>query len=81
MLSLITQIEMKARDKNGRAIAVVCATQRQYPCTAGSGEEEVGTADMRSTPKTATGRRGISSPAESWPKLQFKILGNIKQCI
>ena len=81
MLSLITQIEMKARDKNRKAVPVVCATQRHYPCTAGSGGEAVGTEDMRNTMNTARDRRVIPSPAENWLKLQFKILRNINQCI
>lgn len=60
MLSLITQNEIKAKDKNRKAIP-----QRQYPCMAGNGEEEVGTADMRSTPKTAWGG-GAKDPKSRW---------------
>lgn len=77
MLSLITQNEIKAKDKTRKAIP-----QRQYPCMAGNGEEEVaqqtGGVHRR---QLGVGEREIPSPAENWPKLQFKIPGNINQCI
>lgn len=56
MLSLITQIEMKAREKSRRVIpAAVQHKGRECPCRTGSGGEEVGTQDVRSTLETARG--------------------------
>lgn len=58
---------MKAIDKRRKGIPVVCPIQKQCPC--------------KSAPKVARGGTVIPRPTESRFKLQFKILGNINQCI